>query len=57
MMENDPNFVELLLFKLRAFTDELIREGVNIDTMAKQDFQIILTNKIYNWMEDDSSMQ
>lgn len=54
IMENDPKFIELFLFKLRAFTEELIREGVNLDTMSKRDFQIIMANKIYSWMEENS---
>ncbi len=54
MMENDPKFIELFLFKLRAFTDDLIRLGVDIDAMSKRDFQIIMANKLFSWMEDSS---
>ena len=52
MMENDPKFVELFLFKLRAFTEELIRVGVDIDAMSNKDFQIIMATKINSWIKD-----
>jgi hypothetical protein len=51
-VENNPKFIELFLFKLRAFTQELISEGVNIDTMSKRDFRIIIANKMSSWMEE-----
>lgn len=56
MMENDPKFVELFLFKLRAFTIDLIRQGVNLDTMSNKDFQIFMAEKISSWMMEDSSL-
>ena len=49
-MENDSQFSELFLFKLRAFTDDMIRQGVNIDIMLKLEFQLLMANKIYFWM-------
>lgn len=52
-MENDPKFIELFLFKLRAFTDALIKEGVNIDTMSNPEFKIFMAGKIYSWMEEE----
>lgn len=52
LIENDPKFVKLFLFKLRAFTIDLIREGVNIDTMSNQDLQIFLASKISSWMSE-----
>ena len=55
LMENDPKFVELFLFKLRAFTSDLIREGVNIDAMSNQDLQIFLAGKIVSWMSEYNS--
>lgn len=55
MMENDPKFIELFLFKLRAFTDEFIRIGLDIDTMSGRDFKIIMANKLSNWIEDISN--
>jgi sulfite reductase alpha subunit-like flavoprotein len=49
-MENDAKFHELFLFKLRAFTSEMILQGVNIDIMSKLDFQLLMANKIFFWM-------
>ena len=49
-IENDPLFGELLLFKLRAFTDDLIREGVNIDIMPELELKLLMAYKILFWM-------
>lgn len=51
-MMNDPKFIELFLFKLRAFTEELIREGVIIDTMSNRDFRISIGIKMSSWVEE-----
>lgn len=55
IMENDPTFVELFLFKLRAYTDDLIRLGVDLDAMPNLDFKIIMANKLSSWINDYSS--
>jgi len=49
-MENEAQFHEVFLFKLRAYTEEMIRQGINIDTMPKLDFKLFMANKIYFWM-------
>jgi hypothetical protein len=49
-MENDPQFGELFLFKLRAFTDNMINQGVNIDIMSKPEFLMLMAVKIHFWM-------
>jgi len=55
-MENDAKFHELFLFKLRAYTEEMIRQGINIDTMPKLDFKLFMANKIYFWMMEVASL-
>ena len=52
-MENDAKFHELFLFKLRAYTEEMIRQGVNIDVMPELDFKLFMANKIYFWMMNE----
>jgi len=52
-MENDTKFHELFLFKLKAYTEDMIQQGVNLDTMSKLDFQLFMANKIYFWMMDE----
>ncbi|MCJ7770531.1 hypothetical protein MUP37_03020 [Candidatus Bathyarchaeota archaeon] len=54
MMENNPKFLEQFVFKLRASTNEMIREGVNLDMMSNQRFLIILASEISSWMEGES---
>jgi hypothetical protein len=49
-MENDPQFGELFLFKLRAFTSDMIQQGINIDIMSKLDFLLLMATKIISWM-------
>jgi len=49
-MENDTKLHELFLFKLKAYSEDMIQQGVNIDTMSKLDFQLFMANKIYFWM-------
>jgi hypothetical protein len=55
-MENDSKFIELFLFKLRAFTEQLMREGVDIDNMSNQDFQLFMAGKISSWIMEDRSL-
>lgn len=52
-MENDTKFHELFLFKLRAFTSDMIMQGVNIDLMSTLDLKLLMANKIYFWMMAD----
>ena len=54
-MEHDTKFHELFLFKLKAYTEDMIQQGVNIDTMSKLDFQLFMVNKIYFWMMESYS--
>jgi hypothetical protein len=51
-MVNNPKFIELFLFKLRAFTEELIREGVDIDAMSNRSFRINIGEKMSSWAEE-----
>ncbi len=53
-IENDYQFSELFLFKLRAFTSDMILQGVNIDIMLKLEFQLLMANKIFFWMMEAS---
>jgi hypothetical protein len=52
-MEKEERFVEEFITKLRDFTSEMIREGVNLDTMSNRKFQIIMASEISSWMEDN----
>lgn len=52
-MENDTKFHVLFLFKLKAYTEDMIQQGINIDTMSKLDFQLFIANKIYFWIMEE----
>jgi hypothetical protein len=49
-IENDPQFGELFLFKLRAYTSDMIRESVNIDIMPELELKLLMAYKILFWM-------
>jgi hypothetical protein len=51
-MANNPKFIELFLFKLKTFTEELIREGVNIDAMSNRNFRINIGERMSSWAEE-----
>ena len=51
-MANNPKFIELFLFKLKTFTEELIREGVDIDAMSNRSFRINIGEKMSSWVEE-----
>jgi hypothetical protein len=45
-MENDTILHGLFLFNLKACTEDVIHQGVNIATMPKLDFRLFIANKI-----------
>ena len=51
-MAKNPKFIELFLFKLKTFTEELIREGVDIDAMSNRSFRINIGEKMSSWAEE-----
>ena len=43
-------FLELFLFKLRAFASDIILQAVNIDIILKIEFKLLMANKIFFWI-------
>ena len=50
-MEKEERFVEQFITKLRDFTAELIKDGLNLDAISNEDFEIIIANKVSSWMK------
>ena len=54
-MEKEERFVEDFITKLRDFTSELVRAGLDLDTLSNEDFEIIIANKVSSWMKKNTT--
>ncbi len=48
-IEGDSRFSELLLFKLKEYTERLIKEGVDLDVLSVEEFTGLIGGKLVSW--------
>jgi len=48
-IEDDSRFSELLLLKLKEYTEGLIREGVDLDVLSVEEFEGLIRGKLVPW--------
>jgi hypothetical protein len=48
-IEGDSSFSELLLLKLKEYTEGLIREGVDLDVLSVEGFTGFIGGKLVPW--------